>query len=551
MLWAISVAETSPSTLRVAVCQPGQAPYVITLDDGTPAGFDLGKDVASALRISNLNPFADLWNKTYFILQSNIREALSDPAQEAFITSEMISMVGDSPPALLPYTFQDMQDALTNHTLDIGLCGVFMSQGGDLTRLKHFDFTIHYISSGLQAAVPSVYTKPSLLFAFNAIVDTLDARAQLVFILLLLFVMVFGHIFAAAERSGLHGATDVQIRSNFFEGSQDGMWYAFVLMSTVGLGDIVPRTFAGRFLSVAWMFTSIALTSMLYAIVATNFSNLQLIPSTNIVITSPADLAPYRIGTALSSAANILPTFAAGVRVTEFPSNTQADVFRCLLNGSIDVAVERPETIDYFNRLVPEFQGRLNPVGPVFFPEGVAFAVQRPSPATPHPLLHLLTLAVAQATRTDYADFEAIYGRWFGADSAPATNAELSSGLESDTVEQLRTQALIALLVAGLAWGAGSTATVLRRLPAVRARNHTCRALRCVLGIIPDKVFARTLSLGLLVQVGTATLRALCRRGSLPHFATGRGICLGLRRKVSRLVSGQQRRREAAAAVAL
>ena len=414
-------------------------------------------------------------------------EARNDPVLNSSITSEMLSMVGDSPPPFLAYTFQAMQDGLKNKSLDIGICGIFMTQGQDLSRLKHFDFTIHYLSSGLQATVPRVYTKPSLLFAFTAIIDTLDAKAQLVFILLLIFVMAFGHIFAAAERSALDNASDVQVRSNFFEGSQDGMWYAFVLMSTVGLGDIAPRTFAGRLLSVAWMFTSIALTSMLYAIVATNFSNLQLIPSTDIAVASAADLAPYSLGTALSSAANILPTLAPGARVTAFPANTQADVFRALLNGSIDVAVERPETVDYFNRRVPEFQGRLLPVGPVFAPEGVAFAVKRPSPAVPHPLLHLLTLAVAEATRTDYAAFEEIYARWFGIAAADATNAELRGKLEGDTVVQLRGQAFIVLLVAGMAWVAISAATVLRRLPGIRARNHICQALRGLLGI-PEQV---------------------------------------------------------------
>ena len=44
MCTAISGAMASPSTLRVAVCQPGQAPYVITTEDGMPAGFDVGND---------------------------------------------------------------------------------------------------------------------------------------------------------------------------------------------------------------------------------------------------------------------------------------------------------------------------------------------------------------------------------------------------------------------------------------------------------------------------------------------------------------------------
>ncbi len=56
---------------------------------------------------------------------------------------------------------------------------------------------------------------------------------------------------------------------------------------------------------------------------------------------------------------------------------------------------------------MPEFQGRLLPVGDVFSAEGVALAVKRPGPNLPHPLLRLLTLSLAEASRKDYAAFQA------------------------------------------------------------------------------------------------------------------------------------------------
>ena len=39
----ISAAWAKPSTLKVAVCDPGQAPYAITLPNGSFAGFDVGR----------------------------------------------------------------------------------------------------------------------------------------------------------------------------------------------------------------------------------------------------------------------------------------------------------------------------------------------------------------------------------------------------------------------------------------------------------------------------------------------------------------------------
>ncbi len=42
-----------------------------------------------------------------------------------------------------------------------------------------------------------------------------------------------------------------------------------------------------------------------------------------------------------------------GINVMKFPTNAQPEVLRALLNGAVDVAVERPETIQYYNSKVP------------------------------------------------------------------------------------------------------------------------------------------------------------------------------------------------------
>jgi hypothetical protein len=38
--------------------------------------------------------------------------------------------------------------------------------------------------------------------------------------------------------------------------------------------------------------------------------------------------------------------------VVKFPTNAQPAVLRAMLNGDVDVAVERPETIQYYNSQV-------------------------------------------------------------------------------------------------------------------------------------------------------------------------------------------------------
>jgi hypothetical protein len=47
------VVRSKPSTLKVAVCSPGQAPYAVTLPNGTLAGFDVGISIAFFVGVSD------------------------------------------------------------------------------------------------------------------------------------------------------------------------------------------------------------------------------------------------------------------------------------------------------------------------------------------------------------------------------------------------------------------------------------------------------------------------------------------------------------------
>ena len=225
--------------------------------------------------------------------------------------------------------------------------------------------------------------------------------------------MIFGHLISASENLNL--ALQSDFRDNYFEGTQDGMWFSIIVMSTVGFGDIVPRTSPGRFLTILWIFLSIALTTILAAIITANFGNLVLVPNRAVEsITSPSDLAPYRVGTALQYAQDKLLQHNPNMTVIKFPQNTQQDMLRALLNGTIDVAVDRFEAIQYYNAVDDEFAGRLLPIGPVFNQAPVSFGVRRGPGGEAHPLLRLLSLAVADATRGQWEEASTRSTLWFG-----------------------------------------------------------------------------------------------------------------------------------------
>lgn len=89
-----------------------------------------------------------------------------------------------------------------------------------------------------------------------------EDRLPRLFALLLLAIMLAGALSASIERSN---------GNNLFETIWDGVWFAFVTMTTVGYGDKYPITSYGRFLAVVIMFSGISFTALFTAIVASYF----------------------------------------------------------------------------------------------------------------------------------------------------------------------------------------------------------------------------------------------------------------------------------------
>ena len=391
----------------------------------------------------------------------------------------MLEMVGNSGPTLVPMSSANILTALQKGKIDIGMCGYFITSD----RLAEFDFTSpFYFMSGLQAVIRKGADQPSIPFVLLQLISTVDPLAQLIAVILLICVMVFGHLIAAVENLKLSNQED--FRNNYFEGTQDGMWFSIVVMSTVGFGDLVPRTTPGRFLAILWIFLSIALMAILFAIITANFSTLVLVPSRAVdSISSPYDLAPFKVGTALSYAQQKLLQRMPNMTLIKFAQNTQPAVFESLLNNSIDVAVDRYEAIQYYNTIDPTFKNTLKPVGMVFNQEGVGFGVKRLNATTPHPLLHLLSLAVADATRGNWVQASQTVTLWFGDAADVSTTDPTIPALEQAAVANVKTQTAIALGVLFGIWFFIILCLAVLRYPHFQASNHICQHVKESSGI--------------------------------------------------------------------
>ena len=84
------------------------------------------------------------------------------------------------------------------------------------------------------------------------------------------------------------------------KGIASGIWWAAVTMTTVGYGDMTPKTLGGRLIALFWMFASLLLVSGVIATVASTLTLSKIEP----LVSGPEDLARARIASIESSSSD-------------------------------------------------------------------------------------------------------------------------------------------------------------------------------------------------------------------------------------------------------
>src|SRR5699024_6096100 len=110
-------------------------------------------------------------------------------------------------------------------------------------RMEHLDFSQPFFQSSLSIVSRnddgSLWSTIKLFFSFKL----LAAVAGFLFIL-----AIVGTLFWLAERK----KSPDQFSDKPMKGIGNGMWLAIVTMSTVGYGDMAPRSAAGRIIAGSW-----------------------------------------------------------------------------------------------------------------------------------------------------------------------------------------------------------------------------------------------------------------------------------------------------------
>ena len=159
-------------------------------------------------------------------------------------------IIGDSLGLDYSYKYYRSADSvladLKSGAIDMTICPMTMTN----ERLVSFSHTIPFYISNMGIATRINKSSP-IINMMNHLLSWYILR-WLIYILLI--AAIFAIFMWIAERS----VNAVQFRPGL-RGVLDGIWWAFVTMTTVGYGDKIPKSPLGRVLAILWMFFAIAL----------------------------------------------------------------------------------------------------------------------------------------------------------------------------------------------------------------------------------------------------------------------------------------------------
>ena len=270
---------------------------------------------------------------------------------------------------------------------DIGVAAVSITA----ERVRDFDFSQPILEAGMQIMVRDQSPGASGLFSRLASVFS-PSLLHLVGIALVL-ILVPAHVVWLFERRHPGGLIDVP---GYRRGLAKALWWSAATLATQA--DEMPKSAAGRWVAVIWMFSSVVFVAYFTAQVTTSLTVEQLRSD----IRSPDDLPGKRVATTAGS------TAAAYLRehrcqVLEFNRIDQA--YEALLDRKADAVVFDAPVLLYY--AAHEGKGKVEVVGTAFQREGYGIVVPERSP-------YRKPIDAALLSMREDGDYQRIYDRWFG-----------------------------------------------------------------------------------------------------------------------------------------
>jgi len=177
-----------------------------------------------------------------------------------------------------PLSLDELHDALESGAVDVAVTGLPL----DSSRAKRFAFSQPFESSAIVIA-----TRSAGAGGFLEGLRHIATNEILIWLVVLIAALLSAAVMIALleQRRNPHFPGGVR-------GIGEGIWWSITTFSTVGYGDRVPITRAGRITAGAWMLVAFALMTILSGLIASSLTVGRLNP----VVQSPEDLRQHETG---------------------------------------------------------------------------------------------------------------------------------------------------------------------------------------------------------------------------------------------------------------
>lgn len=282
-------------------------------------------------------------------------------------------------------TVGELLQAVEKGDVDLAIAGISITAD----REQRVDFSQPMFAAGLQILVPT-----SRSGGIGALVAAF-ASPELAGVLVVgaAAFLTIAHLIWFAERRANPGISPAYPR-----GIGDGLWWAIVTITTVGYGDIAPRTALGRIAAGLWMISGLFLVAGFVGTVSSTMTYDRM----HAAIKGPDDLPGKRVLTVRDSTAAQWCA-ARGLAATEVATIDAA--WPLLDAGAADAVVYDAPVL--LHHALHAGSGRLTVTGPVFKREdyGMAFPARSP-------LREPVDCALLRVR--EHGDYQRLYAEFFG-----------------------------------------------------------------------------------------------------------------------------------------
>ncbi len=268
-------------------------------------------------------------------------------------------------------TLSSLINSVKNENVDIAISAITATANRELFA----DFSNGYYTEELAIAIPK--NEGSILRALLS----KEVLYTIFWIVLAVIIVIHiaGFAFWLTERN--------TTKDNPIKGIHNGIWWAAVTMTTVGYGDITPKSIGGKIVAIVWMFISMFLVALLIASITSLFATV----NKEYFITKPNDLNSGSIATIEDSFSD---KYLRDRDIVPVYYSTLDDVVRAVAKKEVDAAVYDKDLLQYI--INKKYKNRVEITQAHFMPQNYAFMFRNN-----FELKELINRAILEITESD------------------------------------------------------------------------------------------------------------------------------------------------------